>query len=510
MLYKLVSITEFRKMFFALYFYLGIALFFSLFFGFAIGSDEFSIFSSMLFIFTTTILSLNTNFRQSFISYVLCIFTMLFLTVPLVFYILNHSYEFGLGSPLLPYGQLEYKEVFPFAIIYLTLLWISLWLGIVSIKQTIKLHCVNNYQNIKLTSIFVFLVLILIITYFNNIDIKSIYSSDVLRVNSSLLVFIFWDDAFLMLIGLILFHKLNNSVTSIRTIGMVFMLIFFCFVVIKSSNAGSKAAFVVIFSLLFIYPISILNSNPKMRIVIPSKLVLMIAIMTVVPLFLAVYLQRGAAQAGINIEDLYLIDFISYLNIDSFYNTLESIFYRLSAGGLESFVFVFKSYSSFFPDITYMVSFLEYLFKSFINLIWIGTPYQEAFTPSSMFFSEYLHKQYFINDISNVNELIKSYNTQPYTLFGFVISIFGVIIAPIVVYIFGLIMSYLNYYLNNDLVKLSILNFFDGLLGLFGFELVMANSIHLFVSMLIMLFLLNPYKNYKRMMRFFLNSRFNT
>jgi hypothetical protein len=502
MFYQATNISKFSKVFFDAFLYVGLILFLGLFYGFVIEAKGLSVISAMLFILVTSLCTLSNNFRKSPISYVLCIFTFMYLNIPIFFYIINKSYEFGIGigSDLLPFIQSEYHEIFPIAIMNLLVLWVSLWLGIVSTSKYKSKFNVNQYQNIKLIYVVALGLLVAFLYYLNNLQIKLVYSSDLIYVSSSLMNFIFYDDAYLMLAGLILIFKFNENISqsSVNKISFSVFFLFIIFIVVLSSNAGSKAAFIIIITIFYIFPISILGQGNYVKFAAPSNLVIVFLTASIVPIFFLVSLQRELAQSSVStVEALYIVDLISQFNLQNALISINNIFYRLAAGGFESYIFIYKSFSSFLPDLPYTFSYFDYVYKSFLNLVLMGTPYQEAFSPSSMFLPEFLHKEPFGNNISNTNDLIRSFNTKPFTIFGLSISIFGVLIAPLILYIFGFLSNTIFLYANSNLIKLALLYFIDSLFGSFGLELALANSIHLFVSMYTMLIILKLLSNFK-------------
>jgi hypothetical protein len=89
-----------------------------------------------------------------------------------------------------------------------------------------------------------------------------------------------------------------------------------------------------------------------------------------------------------------------------------------------------------------------------------------------------------VSELDNAGLLV-AMNTQPYTMFGVFIILFGAL-APIPLYLFTAIFSFCYRVIGNPIVKIVLLYCFLGILSSFGLEVVVANSVHLAVSMFFM------------------------
>ena len=497
MLTQRINNNKFRSVFFSTYTFVNICLFFIILFGLSFDSDLASILSGLFFILVSTLLSAFPNFQKRAFAFTLCIFTLLYINIPIVFVLLDNTYEFGTGLNYIPYEQKEYHDILPIATVYLTVLWLFIWMAILSTKVKFKKLKVNKYKGIKISSIIIVGLIVLVSTYFDNLGISKAYLDKDFLKEHSLLVFILFDNAYLMLAGLLLTYKLNESVNKqeLSRVSISLFLLFLAFTWVASVNGASKAAVMIMISMLFIFPISLLNQYTRTVLIIPSNMVL-ITLVSVSPVVFYVVLSQ---RFGIHITgDLNSFGFyFSQLDMDSFYATLKTIMYRFSAGAFDPYILIFKSFITSL-DLSYSAYFLEYIGKSFVNLAWPGAPYSEAISPSSMFLPNVLQHNSFESNISNSSELIRSFNTQPYTIFGFSLILFGAVIAPLFLYIFYYLLSALYNYFDHDFIKLVILYFCVGTFGLFGFEVVLANSAHVLISMIVMYYLMVFLSNYKK------------
>lgn len=140
------------------------------------------------------------------------------------------------------------------------------------------------------------------------------------------------------------------------------------------------------------------------------------------------------------------------------------------------------------------MEFVIYLAKNSLNLLLPGTPFQEAYAPSSQLFHFVIGGQTMNGDI-DTRSLILSYNTQPYTLFGVFAIIFG-LMAPFFLYFFVFIIVFIYNKIHNPIMKISILYFFSAAMSSFGFEVVLGTSALLFVSISIMYFLMKSFSRF--------------
>jgi hypothetical protein len=498
MLTRRIYNHRFRSAFFSVYTFVNILLCFIMFFSLpSVDGDLAPILSGLFFILVSTLLSRHSIFQKRAFAFFFCIFTLLYISIPIVFILLNNTYEFGIGLNYIPYKQKEYHDILPIATVYLTILWFLIWAAILSVKVKSKKLNVNKHKDIKISAIVGVGLIVLISTYFDNIEIAQVYLDKYFIKEHTLLVFILFDHAYLILAGFLLIYKINVNFSKreLSRVSYVLFLLFLSFLWVASINGASKAAILSITTLLFFYPISLFNQYTRIALIIPSNKVLIACLVLSPIMFYIVLLQRLGIQTSGGSSNITLL--LSQMDANSFFVTLEVIMYRLSAGAIDPYILIFKSFSMS-SDFSYGAYFLEYISKSFVNLAWPGSPYPEAISTSSMFLPDVLYHNSFESNISNSSQLIRSLNTQPYTIFGFSLILFGLIIAPLFIYIFYYLLSILYKQLNYDLLRLAILYFCVGSFGVFGFEVVLANSAHILISMIIMYYLMVFLSNYKK------------
>jgi hypothetical protein len=119
-----------------------------------------------------------------------------------------------------------------------------------------------------------------------------------------------------------------------------------------------------------------------------------------------------------------------------------------------------------------------------VNLLLPGTPFPEAYAPSSQLFPDVIASGD-LNGNLTLFEFIHNSNTQPYTLFGIFILLFGVI-SPLVLFLIMVIFLFCFNRLENHFLRMAIIYFFAAALSSFGIDSVIGNSAHLLVSMVLM------------------------
>jgi hypothetical protein len=220
----------------------------------------------------------------------------------------------------------------------------------------------------------------------------------------------------------------------------------------------------------------------------------MIALLTL-PLFYLALIQRISLGSGVAPDLGTLLAGVSQFDMDVVDDILDQIFYRFAQGGIDRFFLVFQSViiNEFDPGISR--EFVIYLAKNTVNLLLPGTPFPESYAPSSQLFPNIIQYRLMDGNIDS-SSLLKSLNTQPYTIFGVFMIIFG-FSSPIFLYLFTFFCGLIFNQRNNVFVKITMMYFFSGALSSYGIEVVLGNSVHLFVSILLMYFLIQIFSKFQ-------------
>jgi hypothetical protein len=195
-------------------------------------------------------------------------------------------------------------------------------------------------------------------------------------------------------------------------------------------------------------------------------------------------MQRIGVKLGSRPNFTSILAGIHGINVSELSIIFNDIFSRLSMGGMDRYLLIFQSFyvNAFDPSTAW--KFVGYLSKNALNMILLGTPFPQAYEPSSQLFVQVINKD-LVGRLIDTEALIRHSNTQPYTVFGIFMIIFGYA-APLLLYICTVAYVYMYNRMNNIFLKTTMLYFFFGALASYGIEIVFGNSVHLLASMLFM------------------------
>jgi hypothetical protein len=177
---------------------------------------------------------------------------------------------------------------------------------------------------------------------------------------------------------------------------------------------------------------------------------------------------------------------------------VSTVAYRLSAA-LDRYLLIFDAEQTRGHSPAYAVMYATYLAKNFVNLVWPGTPYLEAYMPSSNLLAPVLYRDALLGE-SSKEMLLRSLNTQPFTIYGVALLIGGRF-APVIIF-GGFVLLGVAYRLVRSLpVRLSLLYLYVTAVHSYGFEVVLANTLHLLVSLIFFLWLMRGYRAVRRLRR---------
>lgn len=448
-----------------------------------------------------SLLSLNKVFRRSPFAILFCFFTFLYFNIPAAFILVEGSeYIYGEGLVSIPFTQSDYQQALPLGFLFLLVSWVAVWGGIIFSSTRKQIINRTRFSSIKLLHILIIGIIVLVITWLDNQRVADVHISGEGGSNS-LGAFIFFDHAYLVMAGLLLFFKLNEPrfIGHSRNITLLISAIFIGYISIFFL-AGSKAAILVIFILLVFFPFCYFRIYPHARCSFPSpKYLVMLAILTL-PLFYLALIQRISLSSGITPNLNVIFAGIAEIDVSLAYDIAKQIFYRFSQGGIDRFLLIFQSfvYNEFDPNTA--LEFVSYIAKNTLNLVLPGTPFPESYAPSSQLFHQVLEHNLIAGEIDSI-QLLKSLNTQPYTIFGIFMVISG-LFAPLFLFIFSFVIIFVFNKLDNIFVKITIIYFFSSALSSYGIEVAFGNSVHLLVSILIMYLLMKMISKYHRWQRY--------
>ncbi len=495
MIFKIYDSEAVARVFFKGYFFGSLFLGLIALYGLASGAGILSTLSGFAYIVIASLLSLNKRFRRSPFSILFCFFTFLFLNIPAAFILVEGSdYIYGEGLTSISFAQSDYQQSLPLGFLYLSVFWFAMWLAIISARARRRNINQESFSSISPMHILLLGIIVLVVTWIDNQSITDVRLGGAEHINS-LLAFIFFDHAYLVMAGLILFYKLNEPahVVNSKRIAMLVSALLIGFTFIQFI-AGSKAAILTTFILLVFFPFSIFREYPHAQVPFPSPKFLVVIVFLTLPLFYIALIQRISLGSAIAPDFGTLLAGISEIDASVVYDIANQIFYRFSQGGIDRFLLIFQSFviNSFDPATSR--EYVIYLAKNTLNLLLPGTPFPESYVPSSQLFAQVLEKNLVGWDLDS-SALLIQLNSQPYTIFGVFIIIFN-FTAPAVLYLFTFVFIFVFNRMSHIFSKITMLYFFAGALSSYGIEIAIGNSAHLFVSILIMYFLLKLFSRF--------------
>lgn len=489
MIMKFYKSTSFANAYFSGFIIINIFLSLLSFLGFYSGVGFLSTVFGILYLLLVSLLSMNNKFRNSPFAVLFIFYTIVFFNIPAVFVLIKGvDYIFGDGLASVPKSQMEYLEALWISFFYLFIFWLSVWLGIVSSglnKLEIKHSSPLKIKNSRIIFLAIF---VLIITWLDNQEISNVYLSGAEKI-VKILPFIFFDHAFLLLSGMIIFFKINDNKLK-KYYSMVThkaALLFIGFVALNFIS-GSKAAIISVYIIFLLMPFAYSRNYTASNIVNPSIKILFILCIISPLLFYLALVYRMNLSSGIQFEFNSYFNGLFNINSDIIFAIFDQILYRISWGGFDRFILLSHPFLVESYDQAYAYEFLTYIYKNTINLLLPGTPFPESYAPSSQIYPDALLKNMVSTDL-DVSSLIISFNTQPYTIFGVFMIIFG-ITSPFFLFLFTLSLIFFYKKNINFLFKATILYFWYMSLASYGIDAVIGNSAHILISMWSMYMLL--------------------
>jgi hypothetical protein len=489
MLFKPYKSSAIVGMFFDIYFLTGVVLALIALSGFFSGAGLMASLAGVFYIILVSFLSLNERFRKNNFSILLCFFSLLYLNIPTAFVLVQGSdYLFGDGLASVPFSQEEYHESLALCFVYLSVLWFSIWLGIVFAGTRVREFDNAYFSSIRVLDILILGSAVLVITWLDNQGIADVRLEGADKVNS-LLAFVFFDHAYLVMVGLILIFKLNDVTDHLiaNRYSMLAFVVFVAFVTL-SFVSGSKGAILVVFVLYILLPCAYFREFPRSLISFPTPWLIVFLLIIALPLFYFALIQRVSLASGVAPDYGTLLAGIVSFDGDVFSDLVNHVFYRLSWGGLDRFMLIVQSFYVEGYDLETATAFVDYLAKNTLNLILPGTPYPAYYAPSSQLFPQVIWKN-LAGGAQDVNSLIMSFNTQPYTIFGVFIVSMGPL-TPFVLFLSAFMVVFIYNGVKHPFLKISFVYFVHGALSSYGLEAAFGNSVHLFVSIVLMYFIL--------------------
>jgi len=424
-------------------------------------------------------------------SIILSFNVAIFYSLPMVYI----SYKYSLYDFTLYFGapgpNSIYFDALPVAIWFLIISLIMLYFGMF-IGDSIKINkskitmetnpVVKPYKNIgRLLFITLFVVFLAIrdsIDSFNAISNASVK-------NVNLLAFLFNDRAFFLICPFVFYSLGHNPLNRLKyKIAYLFLFLMYNLVLLQGT---SKGAILNSFEYLFLYPLAFYyNSNKK--IYWPSWSMFFFLFIMIVPLFVYGTVKRQNDMQGL----FFNIDtYMSFLNkslANGILQQIEVVFCRLSSS-FQNYVIIF---THFFENYSaeYALHYAVYVFQAFLNIVLPGTPFPNAYIPSSQLLNNVLMHEDLIG-FGDSYSFWAHANTQPYTIFGVLFILFGPFLTIPALIVLGYMFTYAYNYTSNKLFRVLLLTHLSIILHIYGIETSIQITIHAFIVGLIVTYIMN-------------------
>lgn len=442
-----------------------------------------------------------SRYRRSPFALIASVTICVYFVLPAVFMaVLGSGYQFGEGLASMPRENADYARSAPFAIAYLAVLLFALAAGlsiVVGRQEPSPARLVGSLHADMPVGLLAIVVLVL--AQLSN-DALLLTRATGASTAESLWGFIFFDHAYLMLLPVVVSRRLLRPGPVRRLIvNWQFAFILLLFMLQATIGSTSKGFILTLFLLSFVMPLSYLQSSRSVLFLMPSRLTLVAGIVASVWIFFVAQALRVIAFTGGTVSLATLASAVfSGEAQGSLGSMLVTIGYRV-ATGLDRYVLLFTAHAGGAYSSDYALQFAQYLGKNLLNLVLPGTPFLDAYAPSSNLMPAVLSSSPLVGEASKA-ELLLSLNTQPYTLFGVLVLLCGPL-APLAAFTAGGLLALVYRLTRHVALRLGLVYLFNAALHAYGIEVVVANAVHLVVSMIIFVWLLRGWRRLRTGLR---------
>lgn len=414
----------------------------------------------------------------------------LYFTLPLAYMtVAGDQYIFGHGLNNVPDENLSYYESAPYAVLFLLVFNIFVYLGLVTGRGRTR-PPTFDFSSIGFPSLALLFVFVAHATYlgisafcFGGECVDKF--DDAPSILVQLYQFIFFDQPFFALIGVYYAHRISTSGRGGGGNPQMQMLLMLLVFLGLSVIATSKGGILVMAMLCFLLPIAYYQSVPGAQVILPSRKLLFLVLVTAPFIFVSSMLLRMSRSMS---QDITLSDVLDAgSGTGAFLVIIDSIFLRFSST-LDRYLLIYHHFIARDWSPAYSFEFLRYLLRSLGNLLLPGTPFTDAYSPTSSLLVEVLFKSSLATEVSKL-EYISSLNSQPYTLAGVAIIVAGVL-GPILGFALAHIVVRLYGAMRNPGLRLSLLYLFLGIFTSYAIEASVFYSMVWFVCLSFMLWYL--------------------
>lgn len=421
---------------------------------------------------------------------VLAFYSLIYVQLPLAYFSLAYEYyDFG-ASVMIPRPSADYREVLPRALWFYLATYLCLIAGMI-LASMLRLRParhspVSDGWPSRRLSANALLVGAVVVAAVSINDIANIFIAQSLgdEKAESVIALILNDRAYLTIFP-VLFYVAAQRPTYWLTkaqfvLGLLALLLVNLF-------ATSKGAILTLGTSFFIYPVALFYLKAK-PVYWPRSAVLWGAVLMSVPLyFIALVDRQFRMSGGVRTLDGLRTAVLTVIG-DSENSILDQIATRLTVN-LNNFVLLFTEFRGE-PPPGYRVEVASYIWHSFLNMVLLGTPYPDAYTPSSQQFPNILQHLPLAGDTSKAALLVGA-NTQPMTLFGVLMVVGGPVVTLIASFAVGWLYVKAYEMFDSALNRTIIVFGFIAVFGCYGIEGALQFSAITAVSAYLVLWVLS-------------------
>lgn len=428
-------------------------------------------------------------------SFTTCLHFVLPLTVLTVF---GSNYQFGYGMDAIPRESAEYLRTAPLGILTLTGLFLSGVAGLTLTASRREPSTGRLLGRVVPEWPIGMLGLVVVLATVQGTDALLKIRLTGNETAESLWQFIFFDSPYLILFPIVIAAKLMGPGAMRRLLAeWQFTLILLMFFLQATIGSTSKGFILTLVLMSFVLPLSYLQSSRDVLTLMPSRKMVTAAVVLSVAIFFVAQALRVAVYSGENRSVSGVVSALSSGD-GEVYTGVSTVAYRLSAA-LDRYLLIFDAERTTGHSTAYAAMYVQYMAKNFVNLIWLGTPYLEAYMPSSNLLAPVLYRDALLGE-SSKEMLLRTLNTQPFTMYGVALLVGGGF-APVLIF-GGCMLLGAAYRLVRGLpARLSLLYLYVTAVHSYGFEVVLGNTVHLFVSLILFLWLMRIYRSIRLMIR---------
>lgn len=416
------------------------------------------------------------KFINNPLSLVFLCHALIFIVIPLWYMAINYdSYQFGVSFGFIN-EEINFSETNFIALFYLVLFWIFSWYGL----RGVVVYDKFKLDKFSLSSLVGIGAAVFLFALFRKIEFNDA-KSGAAAPDETLWSYFLYDNAYVLFFSALLLIAINNKSFKRAWVLWIYSLVFLYQLAILTVF-GSKASVLVLMVEMVLFPLAIsIQYKDSIIIGFSSRFLKMLIIVAPI-LFLVVDNFRR------NELEFSIIDTLnSIADPVIFLANIKNIFQRLCWGMLDQYFIIFnRLYNGILTEDNIYI-FIQYLFKSSVNLLYPGTPFPDAIAPTSEIFPMLMDGSEYDSVVSNKSELLSIYNSQPYGLYGILLILFKYF-APLFVFFYMKLITYIYNFFGNPIIKISLLTFFFNNLTCFGLDADLNNGVHTLISILAMYF----------------------